>query len=209
MIVSRTMYRYTLIAASVLAVWCLLIRPSVQPNLDDGRPTPSAITVDRFATTRATRTGEVFQAKAKRQVAGPRVMTKPEASGAIDAPESPRPLDPGEEPDALVTVATAIDEVRPLLNECYDLGRVARPSLSEATAMIALQIVSDSERSVVVMSTLGEGTDDLPTVFSECLLETMYRLPLPTPKRPESAVLTYPLHFVSGGVRTISDSAKL
>lgn len=136
-------------------------------------------------------------------------VTRQAVSSAYHPPDSAPNRDPWDPPDALANVVAAMEELRPLINECYELGRVEFPGLTDVTAIIDLNIVSDRDRAVVVRSELGEGTDTLPTAFKECLLETMYRLPLAPPQRPESAVIALPLHFSLNGVRTVSDLAGL
>jgi hypothetical protein len=108
------------------------------------------------------------------------------------------PVNPGKpkRPAPPTDLQAAIEEIRPLLRECYELGQKERPELREATAMVSLSIIGDEQLGgVVEQSTIDEGSENMTPAFSECVRETMYRLKLREPEGRGRVLVIYPLRF--------------
>jgi hypothetical protein len=90
----------------------------------------------------------------------------------------------------------AIDELKPLLRECYELGRKENPVLRQATATVNLSIIDDGQGGgIVEHSLIDEGSENLTSSLAECVRETMYRMKVSAPEGMGRVNVIYPIHF--------------
>ena len=123
-----------------------------------------------------------------------RRMRRPAA--AIDAGMAPAASMRGQSSLEETDVRAAIEAMRPLLEECFSLGRQEQPDLSSAVAIVDFTVVGDDQvGGVIETSGIGEGSKNVSPTMSECIRETMLTLMLPPPRSHGRAGVVYPFRF--------------
>lgn len=90
-------------------------------------------------------------------------------------------------------IRSAIGEIVPLIRECFELGRQARPELRQARAIVHFSIIGDEQLGgVVEESRLDDSSEGMTPELTECVRETMYSLKLPAPEGEGRVEVTYP-----------------
>jgi hypothetical protein len=119
----------------------------------------------------------------------PSESNRPEAR---DAPENHTPATLDKQ-----YIADAIADIRPLIQECFDLGRAQDPKLQKARVVVQFSIVGDEKLGGVVdESKIDEGnSEDTNSLLLQCVRETMYSLELPAPQGQGRIEVTYPFRF--------------
>ncbi len=98
-------------------------------------------------------------------------------------------------------VRDAMHALHPLFEECDSLAR-ATESSAEFEGLLVVEfvvdVVDDSDERIVRDVSIREGSDALPPLIRECIVETVYTLAL-APSEGRPVRVTYPLHFSHDG----------
>jgi hypothetical protein len=120
------------------------------------------------------------------------------SSGAVPAAQERRDAGTATPAAAVPTldrkyIRSAINDIVPMVQECFELGRHARPELRQARAIVHFSIIGDDQHGgVVEESKLDDASEGMTPELSECVRETMYSLQLPAPEGHGRVEVTYP-----------------
>jgi hypothetical protein len=115
-----------------------------------------------------------------------------------------RPADPGTRPTGDTSsegglekeyLRERIEEIRPLLKECYQLALEQRPAL-EGSLKVQFTVVADERLGGVIESSeIIAGSAQADPELRECVQESMYALRLKAPRNGGRVTVTYPFRF--------------
>ena len=92
-------------------------------------------------------------------------------------------------------IRAAIQELKPLLAECYELAREEQTDL-EGRLVVQFEIVGEPDvGGIVETSAIDEASDLRHPVLDECVRETMYTAELPAPEGGGRVTVRYPFNF--------------
>lgn len=92
-------------------------------------------------------------------------------------------------------IRAAVQELKPLLAECYELARGEQTDL-EGRLVVEFEIVGEPEvGGIVDQSSIDQASDLDHPVLVECVRETMYTAELPAPEGGGRVTVRYPFNF--------------
>lgn len=97
-------------------------------------------------------------------------------------------------------IRDAVVQIRPLLEECYDMtveaARAAGEPVPEGQLITEFTFVgAQGEGGIVETSSIDENSEVSHPVLDECLRETLYTLELPAPEEGGRIMVRYPFRF--------------
>lgn len=118
----------------------------------------------------------------------------PAPAGATDLERTPTKT---EAKLAQSYIMNAIEEMKPLLLECYTAALEDDPGLGEGKMLVEFEVVGDHELGGVIAESriLEERSELVAPGLNECLRESMYALELPEPEGRGRLKVTYPFQF--------------
>lgn len=92
-------------------------------------------------------------------------------------------------------IRSAVQELKPLIRECYELALDQQPDL-EGRLVVDFEIVGEPDvGGVVETSEIDEASDLRHPALDECIRETMYTAELPAPEGGGRVTVRYPFNF--------------
>lgn len=91
-------------------------------------------------------------------------------------------------------IQAAIDDLKPLLKECYDLA-LAEDHKLQGKLTISFSVAAASTGGIVESAHVEEGASATHSLLQECVRETIYTLELPAPDGGGIVNVRYPFSF--------------
>lgn len=93
-------------------------------------------------------------------------------------------------------IKEAMQDLKPILAECYDLALADDPKLPEGKLVVEFTVIGDQDLGAVIESAMIAADSELRhPILHECVRETMYSLELPPPDRLGELLVRYPFNF--------------
>ena len=97
-------------------------------------------------------------------------------------------------------IRAAVQEIRPLIAECYDMvieaSEAAGEDVPEGQLVAEFTFVgAEGEGGIVETSTIDENSEPYHPALDECVSETLYTLELPAPEEGGRIMVRYPFRF--------------
>lgn len=159
--------------------------------------------VGREAVARRSELEHAIRAALARRSPAPSSAARGVAAAATTQMAKPAPAATGDSTDSAKGsldkeyIREAIQEVKPLIGECYEMLLESQP---EAEGRLVAELVIAGDESVggiVEESRLLEDSTLQNPSLDECVRETLYTLELPAPKGGGRVVVRYPFHLAA------------